>query len=644
VTLDGAPVTVIGVMPVGIYPAWPVNGPRMHFQADLQHVWVLMPGAWLSSRRSHVLGVVARLEPEVTLQQAQTQMDSVASRLEQAYAENREEGAVVRPLLDEVVGTVRPALLILLGSVGAVLLIACANVASLLLARLTARRQEVAVRCALGAGRAALVRQFLAEGALLALLGGAAGVALAAWGRELLLALAPQNVPRLEAAGLDLRVLAFTAGLSLLAALLFALAPAWSAGRVNLVEAMKELSRGSESARPQALRRVLVVAQVSLAVVLTIAAGLLTQSFWRMGQADPGFRTDRLLIADLSLPRSYATWQQVTNFHGQLQAAARELPGVTAAQIAYDHPLETNWLDAIRIEGQAQSDEPPTVQLRIVGEGFFSGMGLPMVQGREFDERDDAGRPGAAVVNQAFVRQYLPDGNPIGRVVLTTVASGFWNGQMPDRFAIVGVAGDVRPPRLDTKAEPFFYIPARQFPLADMSLMLRTAGDPRASVTALRALVARLDPALPIAEITTMDRVIGQAVAQPRLNMALMGLFGAIALCLALVGVYGLVAYWVAARTREIGVRVALGARPADVLGLVLGKGSLLVLTGVALGTGGALVAVRYLRSQLYGISALDPATLLAVPAAIVVIALLACAVPAWRATRVDPMTALRSE
>jgi putative ABC transport system permease protein len=643
-TLDGTPRTIIGVMPPNLYPAWPVNGPRMHFRPDLQDVWVLIPASRFTNRRSHVMGVIARMKPGVTLEQAQTQMDTVAARLEQAYPQNRDEGAAVRPLLDEAVSAVRPALLILLTAVGAVLLIACSNVASLLLARLTGRRQEIAVRCALGAGRAALVRQFLAEGALLALLGGAAGIALAAWGQGLLFSFIPQNIPRLEQAGLDMRVMAFTGGLSLLAAVVFALAPAWSAGRVNIADAMKEISRGSESARPQSLRRVLVVAQVSLAVVLTLAAGLLTQSFWRMGQVDSGFRPDNLLVADFSLPASgYSQWQQVSNFYQRLEDAVRQVPGVTSAQIAYDHPLETNWLNGFAIEGQP-SEQPPVAQLRIVGPGFFSGIGLPLRQGREFDDRDNLERPGVAIVNEAFARQFFPGEQATGKVLLMNLVAQIWGEGLPSRFEIVGVCGDIHPPGLQSKAEPFFYLSARQFPLQEMTLLVRTVGDPLAQVSALRAQVAKLDPALPIAEITTMERVVAQAVAQPRLNMLLMSLFGAMAMCLALVGVYGLVAFWVAARTREIGVRLALGARPADVLRLVLSKGFVLVVIGVALGVAGAVGVARFLQSQLFGISALDLPTLLAIPSAIVAIALLACLIPAWRATRVDPMVALRSE
>lgn len=641
--LDGTPTTIIGVMPAGIYPSWPVNGPSIHFQPEYQDVWVLLPSRWFASRRSHVLGAVGRLKSGVPLAQAQRQIDTVAARLEQAYPENKDEGAVVRPLTDEVVGSVRPALLILLAAVGAVLLIACSNVAGLLLGRLTTRQHEIAVRCALGAGRSELLRQFLAEGALLAVLGGGAGVWLAMQGHELLFRFIPQDIPRLADAGIDPRVLAFTAGLSLIAALVFALAPAWSAERSNVAETLRS-TRGSEGGRPQHLRQILVVAQVSLAVVLTVAAGLLAQSFLRMGEVETGFRPENLLVAEFSLPRSqYSTWQQVDNFYQQLGDKVRQVPGVQSAQFAYDHPLETNWIDSIVIEGQ-ETEEPLAVQLRIVSPGYFSGTGLPIRKGREFDERDDPGRPGVAIVNEAFLRRYLPEGRALGRAILTRLVASNWGKAMPTRFEIVGVSGNVRRPGLDSKTEPFFYLSSRQFPLQGMKLLARTAGDPLSRVEGIRKKLAELDANLPIVSVTTMEAVLAGAVAQPRLTMLLMTLFGGLAFALALVGVYGLIAFWVTSRTREIGVRLALGARPGDVIRMVLAKGSALVLTGAMLGTAGAVAVSRFLQSQLFGISAFDPLTLTVVPVVTVAVGLLACLVPALRATRTDPLVALRSE
>jgi len=644
VTLDAKPYTVIGVMPNGVYPAWPVNGPRVHFQREYQDVWRIYPKEYLSYRDSHVMGVVARLKPGVTVEQAQKQMDLIAARLEKTYPADKDEGALVRPLMDEVAGSVRPALLILLGAVGAVLLVACSNVTGLLLARLTARRHEIALRCALGAGRLALARQFLIEGLLLAVLSAAAGVWLAYEGQGMLLRLVPQDIPRLADAGLDMRVLAFTAGVSLLAALIFALAPAWSAGRVNVSSALKETARGSESGRSLHLRDLLVVTQISLAVTLTVGAMLLLQSFLRMGQVDLGFRRENLLIAEVGLSATkYTKWQQVVSFYRQILEKVRNAPGVASAHFAYDHPLDSNWLTGFSIEGRP-GEKTDSVQLKIVTPGYFTGMGQRLLQGREFDEQEDPSRPGVAIINEAFVRRYFPDGHAIGKTILSGAASYAWPGQVPQRFEIVGIVNDIHHPGLETKADPFFYVCAWQSPLREMSLLVRASADSAAIGRMVRKFKSEVDPDLPIAKITSMESVVSEAVAQPRLNAVLMSLFSALALLLALVGVYGLVAFWVGARVREVGVRMALGATRTSVLALVLRRGALLLTPGIVVGLAGALFLSRVLRMQLYGISAVDPLTYVVVPAAIVSVGLLACLIPARGATRVEPMVALRNE
>ena len=644
VTLDGKPFTVIGVMPNGLYPARPVNGPRVYFQREYQDVWRIYPKEYLAYRGSHVMGVIARMKPGVTVAQAQRQMDVIAARLEKTYPTNKDRGALVRPLMDEVAGSVRPALLILLAAVGALLLVACSNVAGLLLARLTARRQEIAVRCALGAGRAALVRQFLVEGLLLALLSAAAGIWLAYEGQGMLLRLVPQDIPRLADSGLDARVLAFTAGISVLAAISFALAPAWSAGRVNVSDALKETSRASESGRSRHLRDLLVVTQVSLAVTLTVGAALLLQSFSRIGQVKPGFRTENLLIAEVGLSATkYTSWQQVLSFYRQMLVKVRNAPGITSAHFAYDHPLDSNWLTGFTIEGR-RGEETDSVQLKIVTPGYFAGMGQRLLEGREFDEQEDPSRPGVAIISKAFVRRYFPDGRALGKTILSDAASYAWPGQAPRQFEIVGIVDDIHHPGLDTKVDPFFYICAWQSPLREMNLLVRTANDPPASGTMLRRFASEVDPDLPIAKITTMEAVVSQAVAQPRLNTVLMSIFSALGLLLALIGVYGLAMFWVGARVREIGLRMALGATPASVLVLVLRRGVLLMVPGIAVGVAGSLLLSRLLRTQLYGISAVDPLTYAVVPAAIVLVGLLACIFPARGAMRVDPMVTLRNE
>jgi len=643
-TLDGTPMTVIGVMPAGIYPSWPVNGPRMYFQSEYQDVWILLPSTVMNYRRSHVFGVVARLKQGVTLMAAQQQMDTIAARLEKEYADDKDEGVLVRPLMDEVAGNVRPALLILLAAVGSVLLIACSNVAGLLLARFTSRRHEIAVRTALGAGRSDLLCQFFLEGLLMALLAGAIGILFADKSLHVLIQLVPQDIPRLADAHLDARVLVFTLGIATLASILFALAPAWTVLRPNLTSELNETSRGNEGLPAQRLRQALVVVQVGMAVVLTVSAGLLAQSFWRLKQVDPGFNTKRLLVAELILPDSkYDSWNKIANFYKRLLEESRRIPGVLSASIAYDHPFESNWLSGFSIVGKPEN-ESWSVQLRIVSPGYFSNVGPALIAGREFRNEEDNTRPGVAIVNESFVHRYLPDGKALGRTVHCTAAASNWKGQMPDRFEIVGIAADVLPPGINVRAEPFFYISSWQFPRWEMKLLVRTALDPLAETSAIRRIVTGLDSQLPVAKFTTMDSELSMAVAQPRLNMVLMGLFSGLALALALVGIYGLIAIWVLARRREIGMRMALGASRSDVLLLVMVRGGVLMASGVAVGLLAALVTSRFLRAQLFGISALDPGTFIAVPVLILLIGLLGCVIPARKAAGLDPMAALRNQ
>jgi putative ABC transport system permease protein len=460
----------------------------------------------------------------------------------------------------------------------------------------------------------------------------------------MLLRLVPQDIPRLADAGLDARVLTFTAGVSLLAALLFAFAPSWSAGRVSVSDALKETSRGSESRRSLHLRDFLVVTQVSLAVLLTLCATLLLQSFSRMGQVDPGFRTENLLIAEVDLSAAkYTKWQHIVSFYRQMLEKVRNAPGVASAHLAYDHPLDSNWLTGFSIEGRP-GEKTDSVQLKIVTPGYFAAMGQRLLQGREFEEQEDPSRPGVAIINETFVRRYFPDGRALGKTILSDAASYGWPGQVPTRFQIVGIVNDIHRPGLDTKVDPFFYVCAWQNPRGDMNLLVRTASDPAASGTMLRHIASGIDADLPIAKITTMESVVSQAVAQPRLNTVLMSIFSALGLLLALVGVYGLVAFWVGARLREIGLRMALGATRASVLALVLRRCALLVTPGIVVGLAGTLFISRFLRTQLYGISAVDPPTYTVVPAAIALVGLLACMIPARRATRVDPVVALRNE
>jgi putative ABC transport system permease protein len=650
VRLDGDAYTVVGVMPAGVYPTWPSTS-KISFDAGRQEYLVPMSfaPAWAGNRNSHVLGVVARLKDGVTLRRAQADIDLIARRLEEAYpANNAGAGALVVPLADEVVGDVRPALLVLLGTVGLVLLVACANVASLLLAQLAARRKEVAIRAALGAGRARLVRQFLVEGALLSLAGGALGVLLAAWGVDLLLKVMPREVPRLDQVGVDARVLLFTLALSAFTSLVFGLVPALQASRADLRETLREAGR-TAGAGPhrERLRRMLVVAQVASAVVLVVGAALLVKSFWRLRQVDPGFNPERVAVLSLSLPQSkYAGWQQISAFYSRLVERVEGLPGVRSATIAYDDPLTSNWLDSFTVEGRPDPEpgQAPVECFRPVGHEYFRTVGIGLVRGRHFGEQDDPAHPGAAIINEAFARKYFPGEDPLGKRLLTQTPARMSGGPMPTAFEIVGVVRDTKFKGLSAESSPAFYVPFRQFPLSNMVVMARVEGDPGAYAQPLRDAVWGLDRDQPAGAVTTLESIVAEDVAQPRFNMLLMGLFGGLALLLAATGVYGLLSYSVAQRTREMGVRLALGAQGRDIFRLTVKQGVAPALAGILLGLAAAFALTRFLSGLLYGTGADDLSTYAFVAALLTAVALLACYLPARRATKVDPMVALRYE
>ncbi|MEN3333459.1 MAG: hypothetical protein V7641_2824 [Blastocatellia bacterium] len=650
-TLDDKPYTVVGVMPAGIYPTWPMTAAGISFEPQQQQYWVPMSftADWAANRYSHVLGVVARLKPGVTTGRAQTEMDVIAQRLEQDYpANNRDEGIIISPFINEVVGNVRPALFVLLGAVGCVLLIACANIASLLLAQLAARRKEIAIRAALGARRAHLVRQFLVEGLMLSLLGGACGVLLATWGIDLLLRMIPQNIPRLNQVGVDLKVLSFTLLLSLAASLIFGFAPALQASKTDLQEALKEAGRSS-GANPsrQRFRRLLVVAQIGMAVVLVIGAGLLIKSFWRLRQVDPGFNPAHVVVMNLTIPPSrYREWHQISGFYTQLHERLQNLPGVRSATIAYDQPLASNWINSFLIEGQPAPapGQTPVENFRPVGHDYFRTLGIELLKGRHFTAQDDPGHTGAAIINDAFARQYFPNEDPLGHRLQTDTPALMANGPMPTSFEIVGVVRDTKFNGLSAVAAPAFYIPARQFPLADMIVLARVEGDPLNYTQTLRDTVWAIDPDQPVNSIAALEHIVADDIAQPRFNMFLMGLFSALAVMLAAVGIYGLLSYAVTQRTQEIGVRMALGAQRRDIFKLIVGQGLRLTLAGVGIGLAAALLLTRFLSSLLYGLSATDFTTFAFVALLLAAVALIACYLPARRATKVDPMEALRYE
>ena len=651
VMLDGNSWTVVGVMPPGLYPTRPTTAGRIDFDESGQDYWRPMSYMvhFAPLRSAHILGVVARLKPEVTFDQATAEMNTIGARLAQEHAENKDEGIIVSRFMNEVVGDVRPALVTLLVAVGLVLLIACANIAGLLLAQHAARTKEIAIRAALGAGRTQLVRQFFVEGLLLSLLGTIAGIMVAQLGLQVLLKFVPpQMIPRLAQVGLDWRVLIFTLVLSLVTCLLFGLVPAWQASKPDLQTALEQSGRtsGPGAARLR-FRQLLVVFQVSVAVMLVIGAGLLIKSFWLLQGVDPGFKAERVLSAGLTLPHSkYDEPVKINNFFNPLLERVSALPGVESATIAYDHPLQSNWLDSFEIEGRvaAADSRAPSANFIPVGPNYFETVKAEILNGRSFTPQDDAEHPGAAIVNEAFVRHYFPNENPLGRRLRPGPPGRIWDGKKLTSFEIVGVVRDVKFDGLAAAAEPAYYLPAAQAPLGDMTILVHTTSDPQSIVAGLRQAVWSIDPSQPISNVNTLEQIVSDSIAQPRLNMLLMMLFGGLALLLSAVGIYGLLSYAVTQRTQEMGIRMALGANVGDVLKLVLKQGMFLALIGEVIGLAGAFALTRLMRGLLFGVTPTDTTIFAGVVAVLTLTALLACYLPARRATKVDPLVALRYE
>jgi putative ABC transport system permease protein len=648
ITLDGQIYTVIGVMPAEIYPMWPTASGEMTFDPKNAQFWTPMSfdAGWAANRRSHVLGVVGRLKPSVTIEQARSELGAIAGQLEGEHAEDKGASVAITLLMDEVVGPVRPALLILLGAVAVVLLMACANIASLLLARLAGRQREIAVRAALGATRARLIRQFLVECCLLQTLGAGVGILMAIAGVAAIPRFVPLHIPRLDAVRVDSVVLGSALLVSLVSSVAFSLIMAWQSSvrnpRATLVEGTR--SSGAWAGR-QNLRRVLVMGQVSLAVTLMAGAGLMIKSFWLLRQVDPGFNPNRVLTLNLSLPASqYRDWRQITGFYNRLLDRIRELPGVQSAAVAYDHPLQSSWIDSFTIEGRPEPlpGEVPSADFHPVSPEYFSTVGVELTRGRAFSNQDDARHPGAVILSQALARRYFADDDPLGRRLRILTPSRFWNNAMPVSFEVVGIVRDVKSSGLNKEAEPAFYIPAQQMPSPDMNVLVRTAGDPAELIGAVRSAVWQIDSNQPIADIATMDRIVSNLIAQPRLAMVLMGLFGLMAVTLATVGIYGLLSYTVRQRAHEIGIRMALGSRSHDVVLMVLRDGLLLTLAGILVGIAASLGLTRFLSSLLFGVAATDPPTFIGVVMMLLLVAAIASYLPARRAARVDPMVALR--
>ncbi|HEX8137723.1 MAG TPA: ABC transporter permease [Pyrinomonadaceae bacterium] len=648
VTLNNQGYTVVGVMPQGFrFPGGENMLSGLQFSPKTE-LWepAGLTAEELAARGTHNMAVVARLKRGVSVGQAQAEMTAIALQLGEQYPKyNKGLGVKVVSLHEQVTGDVRPALLLLLGTVGFVLLIACANVANLLLARAATRRKEMAIRTALGASRARVVRQLLTESVLLALAGGACGLLLALWGIDALGALIPDAIARGVEIGPEARVLSFTLLISLLTGLVFGLAPALQASRTDINESLKEGSRGATSgARHNRFRSLLVVSEIALASVLLIGAGLLIRSFLRLQQVDPGFDPRGVVAMELVLPSiapsRYTEPEQQAAFFRRALERVGALAGVEAAAVVSTLPLSGAFEStSFKVEGRpapSSERESPQANYTLVSADYFRVMSIPLMKGRAFTERDTKEGPAVLLVNERLARRVWPGEEVVGK----RLTVGF--EKTPRE--IVGVVGDSKQTSLDAQTPLAVYLPYQQFTYAGMTLVVRSKSDAATVADAVRREVQAIDPGLPVSNVRSMEQVLAVSVAERRFSMTLVVLFASVALLLAMVGIYGVMAYAVSERTHEIGIRVALGAQGRDILRLILGQGMTLTLSGIALGLGGAFLLTRLMSGLIYGVSARDPLTFAGVSLALALVAFAACYIPARRATKVDPMEALRYE
>ncbi|MDB4965443.1 MAG: transporter permease [Myxococcales bacterium] len=641
--LDNQPYRIIGVLPKG-------------FQIDQKcDLWIPLSTSvdLLTVRGAHFLKVVGRAKAGTTRDQLAADLDAVSERLRETYPNNYRRGVgwalEAKPLIDDVVGDVRLSLWVLLGAVAFVLLIACANVANLMLARAAARHKEMAIRTALGAGRWRLIRQMLTESVILSIAGGGLGLLLAVWGVDAMVAMSPDALPRSAEVSLDGRVLAFTIGVSVLTGLAFGLMPALSASRPDMNDALKDGTRGTTSSRGR-LRRALVIAEVGLSMVLLVGTGLMLRSFLQLREVKPGFRPDHVLTLRVSLPTPNGTAADADTaryaaFFARATKRLAELPGVQAAGGITLLPLDGDSTDnSFEIENYVPRSpgDLPDNEVREVTPGYFTAMGVPLLAGRLLAESDDKGAPPVVVINQAMAKRYWRDGeDPIGKHLKLKSA----RSPQKDWSTVVGIVGDVRGFGLDKPAKAEMYFAHDQLRRsAAMALVLRTAGEPTAMANSARAVIGEIDPKQPVFNVRTMEDYLSSSMAQRRFSLVLMLIFGGVALLLAAVGIYGVMSYTVAQRTQEIGIRVALGATPGNVLGMVVRQGMTLVAIGLGAGIIGSLAVTRLVSSLLYGVSTTDFVTYLVIAVALGSVALLATVIPARRATRVDPMLALRAD
>lgn len=643
VNIDGKPYSIAGVM-----------GPSFRFLSNIPgetpippiDLWIPMRDQPdLEDRGSHNFWALARLKSGVSLEQARAEMSSIAQNLARQYPDsNTDMGVSVAGLQDHIVRSVRPALLILLGAVGLVLLLACANIANLLLSRAESRRREIAIRQAIGASRGRLIRQTLAESLLLAFAGAAAGLGIAHFGAGVVLRLGPANIPLLQQTAIDAQVILFTAAVSVAVGILFGLAPAVLGTRAHVQDALREAgSRSTAGAPNRVLRHVLVSGQVALAAMLLIGAGLLIRSFVQVAGLDPGFQASRVLSALINLPASdYADPAKQAAFFEEVLRRIRDLPGVESAAVSNSVPLTgINDQGSFRVEGlpgPAPGEDGPHANRPRVSSGYFETMGIGLIEGRLFDAFDHAGSADVAIVSDLAARTYWPGESPLGKRV-----GIFRDGQWVWR-QIVGVVQSTRHFGLEAPSKPEVYLPQTQDPSSFMVLVVRGQGDPSSLISAVRREVAAIDPQQAFTGFQTMEDLLATAGSRRRFQTSLLAAFAALALLLAAIGVYGVMAYAVAQRTREIGLRLALGARPRDVVGMVLRQGLWITITGLAVGVAGAVGLSRVMANLLFGISPLDGITFAAVTVLLLLTAGLSAYLPSRGAARVDPMTALRNE
>ncbi len=641
ISLDQRPFTVVGIMPAGF---------RVPVFAENQEIWIPLAqdplfGGWMTRSGGHWLRVIGRLKPGSSMAQAQAEMDSVSARLAAKFpAENAGWTVRLAPLQEEIVGSVRSALLVLFGAVGLVLLIACVNIANLLLSRANSRAKEMALRLALGAARSRILRQLLTESVALGVFGAAVGVILACWGVRALSAFLPPGLPATQAIRVDTRVLGFALLLSLAASLGFGVAPALLAANSDLQTGLKEGTASSgEGPRSRRARGLLAASEIALALVLVVAAGLFLRSFLTLTSVSPGFNADCLLKMEISLPRfQYSTPRQWTAFSDALIERLQASPGLRESALAVPLPLADGFVNlgfSIPDSAPLPPGTPSSADYVSVSPDYFRVMRIPLLRGRMFTRQDAPSAPRIAIINEALAQFYFPSQDPLGRRLVF--------GFPPDTDVsreIVGIVGDVRDVALHQEPGPMMYVPFAQAPFWGAEVVIRSALAPSAVVGTVRRAVQSIDANLPVTGVATMPSVLDSAVAQPRFRAGLLGLFGVLALLLAAAGIFGVISYTVSCRTREFGIRVALGASSGGIRKMVLQEGLKLAAAGLSIGTCAALTLARFLRTQLYGIGAYDPFTFAGAALLLVMVALAACYIPARHATEVDPVVALRSE